>query len=284
MSEMVNAKVRIKYSFIKIHTGSDLSRRRLPLMHAESANPGPVVWLTACAHGDEVGGIAVIQEVFKKLKVSLLNGSIYAFPLMNPTGFENSSRQIVMSQEDLNRSFPGNISGSLAERIANIIFNRIIETGPAVVLDLHNDWSKSIPYTVIDPNPGPGYREVHDRTKKFAAMTGFVNVLEPKESETEKSLSFSLLKKGVPSIVLELGESYVVNEKNIAYGVSSIFNVLAELGMVARPIEPFRYPMPYPVMGKLLETLVSQHDCIVLGHTDYSVAFPGASVMVFGEV
>jgi predicted deacylase len=52
------APVRISYSFQKILTGSDLSRRRLPLMSATSASPGPVVWLTACGHGDEVCGRA----------------------------------------------------------------------------------------------------------------------------------------------------------------------------------------------------------------------------------
>ena len=46
--------VRNHYSFKKIMTGSDLSRRRLPVMCATSGNPGPVVWLTACSHGDEV--------------------------------------------------------------------------------------------------------------------------------------------------------------------------------------------------------------------------------------
>ena len=115
-----NSSQKVKYSFIKILTGSDLSRRRLPFMSIESRNTGPSVWLTACGHGDEVGGMVVIQEIFKILrKKPLLKGSVYAFPLMNPIGFETASRNITLSKEDLNRSFPGNINGSLAERIAN---------------------------------------------------------------------------------------------------------------------------------------------------------------------
>jgi len=50
---------RIRYSLLETLTGSDLSRRRLPFMLAQSAEPGPVVWLTACGHGDEVGGIVL---------------------------------------------------------------------------------------------------------------------------------------------------------------------------------------------------------------------------------
>ena len=86
---------KVKYSFLKILTGSDLSRRRLPFMAIESVRPGPVVWLTGCIHGDEVTGIVTIQEVFKNIrKQPLRNGSLYAFPLMNPIGFETASRNI----------------------------------------------------------------------------------------------------------------------------------------------------------------------------------------------
>ncbi|MBI2436092.1 MAG: succinylglutamate desuccinylase/aspartoacylase family protein, partial [Candidatus Hydrogenedentes bacterium] len=131
------ATTRIRYSFLKILTGSDLSRRRLPLMAAESVLPGPVVWLTACAHGDEVGGIIVIQEVFKRIRRhKLLRGSVLAFPLMNPIGFETATRNITVSQEDLNRSFPGDQHGSLGERIAHRISSYIVQTQPALVLDL----------------------------------------------------------------------------------------------------------------------------------------------------
>lgn len=66
-----NSSQKIKYSFLNIFTGPDLSKRRLPLMQIESRNKGPVIWLTGCVHGDEVGGVVVIQEIFKRLKESL---------------------------------------------------------------------------------------------------------------------------------------------------------------------------------------------------------------------
>jgi len=322
---MKKENVKIKYSFVKIHSGSDLSRRRLPLMQAESPHPGPVVWLTACAHGDEVGGIATVQEVFKKIKTTLKRGSLYAFPLMNPTGFETTSRQIVMSQEDLNRSFPGDENGSLAQRIADKIFSYIESTGPELVLDLHNDWSKSMPYTLIDPDPGREYREAYQKAKSYAARTGFLNILETEEYGYNNTLTYCLLRKNIPALALELGESYVVNEINIGYGIGSVWNILAGLGMVDTADGIFEYHLPETVkdrvllytdrpfcsysgvirfmvkpgdmvkkgqklarihnaFGKHLETLTALHDGIVLGHTDHSVAFPGARIIVFGIV
>jgi predicted deacylase len=128
--EIRDTNIKVEYSFVKILTGSDLSSRRLPIMSVKSINSGPTIWLTAGVHGEEVGGMVVIQEIFKKLKNNLLKGEVYALPLADPIGFETSSRVIVQSEEDLNRSFPGNKDGSLAERMADRIFTTIIKTNP----------------------------------------------------------------------------------------------------------------------------------------------------------
>ena len=173
---------RIRYSFLKILTGSDLSRRRLPFMAAHSPNPGPIVWLTACGHGDEVGGIVIIQDIFKRIrKTGLRRGSIYAFPLMNPIGFESISRHITLSKEDLNRSFPGNKNGTLGERIADQIFTEITETEPTVVLDLHNDWIQSIPYTLIDKDSSSYPEEMGQKIRFFAMESGFLAIQDTEE-------------------------------------------------------------------------------------------------------
>ena len=313
---------KVRYSFLKILTGSDLSRRRLPFMAVESVNSGPVVWLTGCIHGDEVTGIVTVQEVFKTIrKQPLLKGSLYAFPLMNPIGFETASRNITLSKEDLNRSFPGDKSGSVAERIADKIFSTIKETKPTLVLDLHNDWMKSIPYTLVDPNPAGVHKKAYEQTLKVAGESGFL-VVQDTEDPTG-SFSYSLLEHDIPALTIELGESYIVNEKNVEYGVKSILGILAYLGMITKPAEDFIYQVPqvakgkilkssslpvssasgiirfltqpgdlvtkgqavakiYNAFGKLQDTLLCREDGVVLGHSDFSVAFPGAPVIAFG--
>jgi predicted deacylase len=165
---------KVQYSFINVLTGSDLSTRRLALMQAEGGKEGPVVWLTGAVHGDEVGGIVIIQEIFKELrKDPLLSGTLLAMPLMNPIGFESGVRGLSLSEEDLNRSFPGDEDGSIAERIAYQIFSTILKTKPALVLDLHNDWSASIPYTLIDPYPGTPHRRAYEKVKEYSFFALF---------------------------------------------------------------------------------------------------------------
>ena len=315
---------RIKYSFLKILTGSDLSRRRLPFMAIESINPGPVVWLTGCIHGDEVTGIVTIQEVFKNIqKQNFRKGSIFAFPLMNPIGFEAGSRNITISKEDLNRSFPGAKNGSLAERIADKIFTTIRETKPTLVLDLHNDWMNSIPYTLVDPKPDKTNKQTYEKVKTIAEKSGFIVI-----NDTEiiqKSFTYNLLEQNIPALTIELGESNVVNEANVQFGVKSILGILNTLGMFEIKDKPFIYEVPetisgkslrfanepvssasgiirfyakpgdmikkgqpvakiYNTFGKLQDTVVSKHDGIVLGHSDSSVAYPGAPIMAFGVI
>ena len=321
-TDQLRPKPGVRFTFLDILTGSDLSRRRLPLMIATGKEPGPTVWMTACGHGDEVGGMVIIQEVFKRLRRRpLLRGALFAFPLMNPIGFETASRNITLTEEDLNRCFPGDPKGSLGQRIAHRIFSRIMETGPSLVLDLHNDWIRSIPYTLLDPYPGRHQRNAHDMARHFSRLTGFPVITDVEE--VHSSLSCSLIRRNVPALTLELGESYVVNEIQTERGLRAVWNILAHIGLVPADTPPVTYPLPpvfkgrvlrysdkphsatsgiirflarpgdivtarqsiaktYNAFGKMQETLIALDDGIVLGHTDSSVVFPGMPVMAFG--
>jgi predicted deacylase len=313
--------VKIKYSFVKILTASDLSRRQLPLMSIESTNPGPIIWLTACVHGDEVSGIVMIQEIFKNLRRTLLKGAIHAFPLVNPIGFETSSRYITLSEEDLNRSFPGKKDGTLSERIADQIFGIVTKSKPTLVLDLHNDWIRSIPFVFLDYIENPAYPEAYEKTKIFSKKAGLLPVFDTEE--VRGCFSYNLIQKDIPSLTLELGEPYIINEKSVDVGIKSILNILVDLEMIKPSGELFSFPMPellkdktlkyiyqnssasgiirflvkpgelvkkgqpvariYNAFGKLQETITALNDGIVLGHSDYSVSFPGTSIMSFGK-
>jgi len=327
-------KQRIKYSFIKILTGSDLSIRRLAIMEAKSHHDGPVIWLTGCIHGDEVGGIVIIQEIFKRLKRHpLLRGEIHAMPLMNPLGFELAARDITLSEEDLNRSFPGDAKGSFAERIADKIFNTILNTSADLVIDLHNDWLQSIPYTLLDPIRLIKNKEVFEKTKHYSLQTGFLVINEQEygegAEELKKTLTVNLMNHGVPALTLEVGGAMMVssifNEKHIEDGVNSVWKILFNLGMVEKIDERFNYIIPdkfkrkilnyshqpltsksgiirfiarpgdlvrkgdpvarvYNVFGKIQETINAQADGIILGHTDYSIAYPGAEIVAFALI
>lgn len=300
-------------------TGSDLARRRLPWIEARSPNEAnPLVWITACCHGDEVGGVVVIQELFKALRSRpLLRGTLRSFPLMNPIGFDQCSRLLPASREDLNRAFPGDPAGSLAQRIAHFLFEQIASSEPVLVLDLHNDWIRSIPYSVIDAGGAEGAREA---SISHATGIGFPVVGESGADIIEGSLTHCLLKRGIPAVTLELGESHVVNEIHVTQAAGAIWAALADLGMVeARgpfPTPPLPACPPGRVLrytnrplatrsgiarflcqpgqlvdagdplvrvvnafGRQQEILRAPAEALVLGHADSSVAYPGTPLV-----
>jgi predicted deacylase len=281
-----------------------------------------VVWLTACGHGNEVGGIVIVQEVFKRIRRRLLRGALHAFPLMNPLGFETASRSITMTREDLNRSFPGNPNGSLGERIADRIFTTILDTSPTLVLDFHNDWIKSIPYVLIDRDPGNVHKVTYEKTKQAAQQTGLCTILDT--DELKSSLSYNLLLRDIPAVTLEMGEPYVVNEANVEHGLGAVWSTLVHLQMVEPSVNSSKYPLPpeygngclltywdkpyasktgivrflakpgdvvkagqpfakiINAFGKKQEVVTTVKDAIILGHTDSSAVFPGMPIMAFG--
>lgn len=244
---------RLHCTFRKILTGSELSRRRLPEMALETGRPGPTIWLTGCAHGDEVGGMVVIHEVFRRLRRGgLLAGCVRAFPLMNPLGFEIGSRKVSMSGEDLNRSFPGSPNGSLAERIAHLLFSTIEESAPVVVLDLHNDWIRSIPYVLLDAPPAVADAGVIEQARRLAHESGLPIVQEI--APMPRALSSTLLSRGIPALTMELSESYVVNERQVEVGVRAVWRIMKQLEMVADEpaLEPGNIPVPPEAMGRVL--------------------------------
>jgi uncharacterized protein len=231
---IVGRKQHFHYSFVNLFMSSDLTNRRIGLMTVKSPNPGPAVWLTACIHGDEVGGIVIIQEVFKWLKKNTLKqGSVFAFPLLNPTGFESVSRFINFSKEDLNRCFPGNPKGTMGERTADRILTKILETQPALVIDLHNDWIHSIPYLILDHQTHGQSANTIATTLFLAKQTGFILIKDESSLETtRKTLSGAIIERNIPAMTIEVGGSYLIHEKNIRSGLTAILNILSALKMI----------------------------------------------------
>ncbi len=76
--------------------------------------PGPVMFVSAAVHGDEVIGVEIVRRLLKPPNLDRLSGTLLAVPIVNTFGFLNHSRYLP-DRRDLNRSFPG-----LAGRIAGL--------------------------------------------------------------------------------------------------------------------------------------------------------------------
>jgi predicted deacylase len=97
-------------------------------------------------------------------------------------------------------------------------------------------------------------KKTYEKTKSFARKTGFVIIVDT-DNQTG-TLSYNLIMNNVPALTLELGEPYLINEKNVEFGLMAIWNILADLKMINLDKDPFEYPVPPAYgAGKLLTYL-----------------------------
>ena len=116
----------------RLVTGNTIS---MPLRVIHGRDEGPTVWLSAAVHGDEIAGVEIIRRVLDHVTALTLAGTIIAVPIVNVHGFLNGDRYFP-DRRDLNRSFPGSPTGSLAGRVAHLFMNQIVDRCD-VGIDLH---------------------------------------------------------------------------------------------------------------------------------------------------
>jgi len=313
--------LRISKRLIDITGLRDIIQRRIPVLIADSQEPGPVVWLTACIHGDEVGGTAIVHDVFARIKEGGLKcGVLQAFPLINSMGFENVSRFINTDREDLNRCFPGDPRGSMGQQIARRLYDTIMKSGPDLLIDIHNDWVRSVPYVLIDPPESYRAKKLYAKVLQLARATRLPLV---EDSEVFHPLGNTLTgavgDAGVPAFTIESGGAFAVVEEGVAAGTHAVLSTLRVLGMIdavgpaapPAPEEALRYnnqPLcttsglirfavqpgqeirkgqllasVYSAFGSREESLRAVADGFVLGLEDHARVLPGREVIAVAE-
>ncbi len=178
-------------------------------------------------HGDELEGQYVCFQLNKIVQENLdkLNGTIEIYPALNPLGIDSITRGIPNFDLDMNRIFPGNPDGTMAERVVYAIFQDL--QGADMVIDIHssNIFLREIPQVRVNVNTA-------ERLVPYAKLlnTDFIWVHEA-ATVLEATLAHSLNTAGTPTLVVEMGVGMRINH---GYGnrlVTGIFNLMHELGM-----------------------------------------------------
>ena len=194
-----------------------------------SRKPGPTVLVIGGIHGDEINGVEVVRRAIKeKLFRNLKAGSVIAIPLLNVYGFINFSREFP-GGKDVNRSFPGVKSGSLASRIARTLTDVIL---PHIdyTLDFHTGGANlyNYPQARVYRNDPESLALAEMFSMPFTVKTGLISKSLRKTGHTRK----------IPMVVFEGGESLRMDEFSIAEGLNGIRRVLYGLGMSNTTVKP----------------------------------------------
>ena len=209
------------------------NRIGIPLLAFHGASPGPALWLTAAIHGDEIGGVEIIRRVVAELDPSEMAGTVIAAPVVNVHGFIGGDRYLP-DRRDLNRSFPGSRSGSLAARVAKIVMTEIVARC-AVGIDLHtgSDHRTNLPQIRADLND-PRTAELTDAFAPAVAIHARTR---------DGSLRQAATDAGNTVLLYEAGEAYRFDEPAIATGTAGVLRVLAHLG-ICQGVETSAEPPP----------------------------------------
>lgn len=200
-------------------TGARIS---LPVRIYHGRAEGPVVWVSAAIHGDEIGGVEIIRRVGTNLLPRKLSGTVLSVPIVNVHGFLTGDRYLP-DRRDLNRSFPGSVKGSLAGRVAAAFMREIVERSD-VGIDLHTG---SAHRTNL-----PQLRGDFDdpRTRELGRAFGAPLMLHA--GLRDGSLRAAATEAGVTVLLFEGGEAWRFDEDAIAVGTSGTLRVLGKLGMI----------------------------------------------------
>ncbi|MBK8955976.1 MAG: succinylglutamate desuccinylase/aspartoacylase family protein [Saprospiraceae bacterium] len=192
-----------------------------------SKQEGPTILLLGGMHGDEINGVEIVRSaVAQKMFTQLKAGTVIAIPLLNIFGFINFSRD-VPDGKDVNRSFPGTSSGSLASRIAKIITRKIlplIDFG----IDFHSGGDKHWNY------PQLRYSSKHPESKALAVKSNFPLIVE--KHVVSKSLRKVAKDMGKPILVFEGGEAHRLDPFIVQQGQQLIRETLAAHQMIDVPV------------------------------------------------
>lgn len=195
----------------------------LPVQVINGKRSGPRLFVSAAIHGDELNGVEIIRRLLKQPALNHLRGTLIAIPIVNIFGLLNHSRYLP-DRRDLNRSFPGSETGSLAARLAYIFMTEIVEHC-TYGIDLHTaafhrDNLPQVRANLDDPE-----------TAKLARAFGVPVLLN--SNLRDGSLREAAAEKGVSMLLYEAGEALRFDEVAINAGVQGILSVMRFLGMLS---------------------------------------------------
>ncbi len=211
---------------------------KLPVRVIRGKKDGPIVFISAAIHGDELNGIEIIRR-FRMLSIlKRLKGTVILVPIVNVYGIMTLSRYLP-DRRDLNRSFPGSAKGSLAGRVANIFYDEIVSKCD-LGIDLHTGAIHKSNLPQVRTNIENEY------TFNLAKVFGAPVVLH--SEIRDGSLRAVAQEEGVPILLYEAGEALRFDETSIRIGVHGIVNVLRENNMLPKVLR--KKPAKVPVITK----------------------------------
>src|SRR6056297_2390880 len=209
---------------IPVSTLADHTPVHLSVHVVHGKKPGPILFVSAAIHGDEVIGVEIVRRLLKAAPLKNMAGTLLAVPIVNTFGFHNHSRYLP-DRRDLNRCFPGLSEGSMASRLAHIFMREVVSRAD-LGIDLHSAAVQRTNLPQIRLTAG------NERLMELGHVFGAPVMMH--SNLRDGSLRMAAEEAGVDVLLYEGGEGQRFDELAARAGVSGILRVMHHLGMIAR--------------------------------------------------
>jgi predicted deacylase len=215
----VNLPVADLYTSTSLH---------MPVQVICGRRAGPVLFVSAAIHGDELNGVEIVRRLLKRKILQSIRGTLLAVPIVNVHGFLDQSRYLP-DRRDLNRSFPGSSKGSVAARLAHLFVKQIVSKADFGI-DLHTG--------AINRSNLPQIRANLDdeETADLAKVFGVPVIIN--SNVRDGSLRGCAADRGLPVITYEAGEALRFDEVSIRAGLRGVLNVMRHIDMLPKLKNP----------------------------------------------
>ena len=216
----------LKISIDRLPTGTLID---IPVYVFNAKKPGPTILIQAGLHGDEINGIEIVRRMLQERRFKIRKGAVIAVPILNIFGFIHFSRD-VPDGKDVNRSFPGSKTGSLASRIAYHYTTDILNQMDFGI-DLHTGGAQRSNFPQIR------FTEEDERSRELAKTFNAPFTFPARL--IRGSFRNAAFRMGKPTVVYEAGESMRFDDFGILQGMKGILNLLKNFGMITRIDPPY---------------------------------------------
>lgn len=211
-------EIELNIARLPTHTNIDL-----PIHIYRAEEDGPVLLLTGGLHGDEINGVEILRRMIHNKLLIPEKGTVITIPLVNTYGFIQNIRGLP-DGKDINRSFPGTQTGSLASLMAHTLMNQIL---PHVDygIDFHTGGDARANY--------PQIRCEWSEEANREIAKAFSPPIIIDSSVIDNTFRKAAQDNGTPILVYEGGETLRFDEFAIQEGIDGTLRLMAYLGMIS---------------------------------------------------
>lgn len=222
---------------LKIGEQRDGSPATLPVAVINGAASGDTMYIQAASDGDELNGVGVLHRLTAEIDPNTLAGELFCVGIVNFHGFQVGEHHNPIDRKKINRTYPGDESGTSSERIAATTFD--IAKRADIVVDLHQATTDRM---VVETRVRCGsHHRLHEECLDLAKTFDTGYILD--ERGPRGQLARVACQNGIPAINPELGGSVGWDRESIAKGVQGMYNLLKSNDFLpgsARPGKQYR--------------------------------------------